>query len=104
MGLKIEISSNLEIVNFLAVTLNLNDNSYKPFNKTNTILTYINVSSNHSTPIIKQVPNVINIKINRLSSSKNIYNFIMEPYITAAIKMNLSTQKPKDITIIGTIV
>ena len=27
MGLKIEISSNLKIVNFLDVTLNLNDNS-----------------------------------------------------------------------------
>ena len=31
MGLKIEISSDLNIVNFLDITLNLNDNSYKPF-------------------------------------------------------------------------
>ena len=31
MGLKIEISFNLKIVNYLDATLNLNDNSYKPF-------------------------------------------------------------------------
>ncbi len=30
MGLKIEINSNLKIVNFLDATFNLNDNSYKP--------------------------------------------------------------------------
>ena len=63
MGLKIEISLNLKIVNFLDVILNLNDNSYKPFNKFNTIPRYINVSSNHPTSMIKQIPNVINIRI-----------------------------------------
>ena len=36
MGLKREISSNLKIVNFLDVTFDLSDNSYKPSNKTNT--------------------------------------------------------------------
>ena len=39
IGLEIEINSNLKIVYFLDVTFNLNDNSYKPFNKTNTIPT-----------------------------------------------------------------
>ena len=37
MGLKIEISSNLEIVDVLDITLNLNKNSYKPFSKSNAI-------------------------------------------------------------------
>ena len=37
MGLKIKISSNLKIVSFLDVTLNLNDNSYKPFSKNTNI-------------------------------------------------------------------
>ena len=58
----------------------MNDNSYKPFSKTNTILTYINVSSNHPASIVKQIPNAINIKINRLSSSKNIFNNHKEFY------------------------
>ena len=32
----------------------------------------MNVSSNHPLSIVKQIPNAINIRINRLSSSKNI--------------------------------
>ena len=87
MRLKIEISSNVKIVYFLDVTFNLNDNSYKPFNKTNTITTYINVSSSYPTPIIKQIPYTIDIRRNRLSSSKMIFNnhkkIIRKPYLTA---------------------
>ena len=69
-------------------------NYYKPFNKTNTIPLYINISSNHPTPIIKQIPNAVNIKINRLSSSKifnNHQEFIMKPYVIVDIRMNLNT-------------
>ena len=39
MGLKIEINSNLKIVNFLDVTPNLSTNSCKPFIKANAIPT-----------------------------------------------------------------
>ena len=53
MGLKIEISSKLKIVNFLDLSLNLKDNSYKSFSKSTTIPTYINVSSNHPESIVK---------------------------------------------------
>ena len=67
------IGSNLKIVNFLDVNLNSNDNSYKPFRETNVIPTYINVNSNQPASIVKQIPNAINIRINRLSF-KNIFN------------------------------
>ena len=40
----------------------------------------MNVSSNHSSSIIKQIPNAINIRINSLSSSKNIFNNHKEFY------------------------
>ena len=73
-----EISSNLKITDFLDVTLNLN--TYKSFSKTNVILTYINVSSNHPASIVKQIPNTINIRINRLSSSKSIFDNHKEFY------------------------
>ena len=66
MGIKIEISSNLKIVNFSDVTLNLSNNSYKPFSKSPTIPTYINISSNHTASIVKQIHDAINIRINRL--------------------------------------
>ena len=35
---------------------------------------YINISPNHHVSIVKQIPNAINITIDILSSSKNIFN------------------------------
>ena len=35
VGLKIDIKSNLKIVDYLDITFNLNDSSYKPYNKPN---------------------------------------------------------------------
>ena len=78
------------MVNFLDVTLNLNDNSYKPFSKTNALPTYIIVSSNHPASIIKQIPNAVNIRISRLSLSKNIFNNHKEFSNEVVIKMNFS--------------
>ena len=73
MRLRMEIISNLKILVFLVVTLNLSDYSYKPFNKFNAIPTYININSNQPASIVEQFPDVIIIRINRLSSIK-IYN------------------------------
>ena len=56
LGFKIEVSSNNKIINFLDVTLNLSNNTYKPFLKTDQYPFYINVTSNHPKTIIKQVP------------------------------------------------
>ena len=44
LGFKFE---NIKIANFLDVTLNLSDNSYRLFLKTNQHPSYINVNSNH---------------------------------------------------------
>ena len=70
--MRIETSSNLEIVNFLDVIFNL-DKSFKTFNKNNHIPTYVNINLNHPKSIIKQIPNTVNLGINRLSSFKNIF-------------------------------
>ena len=51
-GLDLEIECNLKIVNYLDVTLNLNDGTYKPYRKPNDVTTYINVKSNHPPNII----------------------------------------------------
>ena len=88
MELKVEISLNLKIIYILDRILNLNDNSYKPFNKTKTIPTCINVSSDNPLSIIKQILNAIHIRMNRLSSSK-IYSIITKNFLMVAIKMNL---------------
>ena len=56
---KIEISSNIKVANFLDVTLNLSDNSYRTFLKTIQYSSYVNVNSIHPCSIIKQVPKLL---------------------------------------------
>ena len=94
LELKSEISSNLKIEIYFDVTLNLSTNSYEPFSKSNAITKYINITSNFPVFIIKSIPNVINIKINRLSSSKTylmtIMNSTIKLYIIAVIKIILN--------------
>ena len=63
LGFKIEISSNIRIVNFLDVTLDLSNNSYKPFIKTNQNPSYINVNSNPPKNIIKHISKAVNLRI-----------------------------------------
>ena len=73
LAVRIEIASNLKIVDFLDVTFNLNNGTFKPFSKNNSTPTYINTDSNHPRSLLKQIPNVMNQRINRLSSCKRIF-------------------------------
>ena len=80
---KIEITSNIKIVNFLDVTLHLSNNSYKPFIKTNQNPSYINVNSNHPKNIIKQIPKAVNLRIGKLSANEKIFKESCKKYIDA---------------------
>ena len=59
----------MEIVNYLDVTLNLNDGSYRPYKKPNDE-TNIHVNSDHPPSILKQLPVSIEKRLSSLSSSK----------------------------------
>ena len=65
-GFKFEIKTNLHIVDFLDITFNLSDETYKPYKKPNDQLLYVKSSSNHLPQIIKQLPISIS---NRLSNN-----------------------------------
>ena len=78
--LNIEISCNMKIVNYLDVTLNLNDGSYRPYHKPNDELMYIHSESNHPPAIIKQLPLSIQARLRTLSSSKEIFDEDVRPY------------------------
>ena len=82
-GFKIEISSNIKIVNFLDVTLDLSNNSYKPFIKTNQNPSYININSNHPKNITKQIPKAVNLRICKLSANEKIFKESSKRYIDA---------------------
>ena len=55
INFKIEIVTNLTKVDFLDVTFNLENNTYRPYKKPNEKLIYIDVSSNHPPQIKKQL-------------------------------------------------
>ena len=71
-ALNIEINCNLKSVDYLDVTFDLNDGTYKPFNKPNNSPTYLHVESNHPPSVIKQIPLSISKRISNNSSSKQI--------------------------------
>ena len=56
---KIEIVTKLTEVEFLDVTFNLENNTYHLYKETNDKLIYIDVSSNHSPQIKKQLTKII---------------------------------------------
>ena len=72
-GLDIIINCNMKIVNYLDVTLNLNDGSYRPYKKPNEETSYIHVNSDHPPSILKQLPKSIEKRLSSLSSSKEIF-------------------------------
>ena len=72
--LNIVIKCNLNIVDYLDVTLNLLNNTYKPFSKPNNEINYIHKESNHPPSIIKQIPFSIESRVSSLSSNEKIFN------------------------------
>ena len=93
VGFKIEIQTHLKIVNFLDVTFNLANGTYRPYKKANESLLYINTSSNHPPQVIKQLPTSISERPSNNSSSEEIFNASKFEYETAL--KNSSYQQTK---------
>ena len=81
--LSIVCETNLKIVDFLDVTLDLTTGKYKPYNKPGNIPLNINVKSNHPPNIIKNLPESISRGINKLSSSKSVFDNSKDLYNNA---------------------
>ena len=81
-GLNITIDVNLKVVDFLDVTLNLNNKSYYPFRKPNNKPLYINKNSNYPPQILKQLPEMINSKYSNNSCSEEVFNDVKPLYQT----------------------
>ena len=65
------------------MTLDLFNNSYKPFIKTDQCPSYINVNSNHPKSIIKQVPKALILRIRNLSANEKIFQESSKIYMDA---------------------
>ena len=64
----------MKVVNYLDFTFNLNDGTYRPYQKPGNIILYIHVESNHPPNIIKQIPKTIEKCLSQLSSNEEIFN------------------------------
>ena len=64
----------MKIVNYLDVSLNLNNSNNKPYQKPGNEILYIHKDSNHPPSILKQIPASIEKRISTLSSNETIFN------------------------------
>ena len=85
-GLKITIQANLKVVDFLDITLDLENNSYKPYTKPNSSILYVNVESNHPPNIVKNIPENVNKRLSSISKNEEIFKSSTLPYQEALDK------------------
>ena len=71
--LQIIIECNLKVINYLDVTFNLNDGSYRPYENPNGETHYIDIQSDQPPSITKQLSRSIEKHLSQLSSSNNIF-------------------------------
>ena len=70
-GLEIVTEYNLSIENYLDVTLNFDDGSFRPCGKPYDIIQYINKESNQPPNLIKHLPASIEKRLSNSSSDEN---------------------------------
>ena len=96
-NLKVTATANLKRVDFLDITFDLTDNTYKPYRKPNDEPLYINRLSNHPPSFLHQLPASINKRINRLSCNKTTFDAAAPLYNDALKQSNFNeylTHKP----------
>ena len=96
LGFRITTNTNLKIVNFLDLTLNLKKGTFKPYKKENDTPIYIHTSSNHP-PLIIKYPNQLAADYNSSSidifiKNKHIYDNILK---NSGYKQTLEYTPPK---------
>ena len=85
-GLEIVIECNRKSVDYLDVTLNLSDGSFRPYHKPGDETNYIHAKSDHPPSIIKQLPVAVEKRISDLSSTEEIFEQSKQHYQAALAK------------------
>ena len=68
-----DLDINNHTVNFLDITLNLQEEKFSPYRKPNNDPLYIDRRSNHPPSVIKELPNLIGKRISSLSSDESCF-------------------------------
>ena len=85
-GLKITIEANKKVINYLDVTLNLNNGKHQPYMKPGNTPLYVHAKSNHPPEILKRIPESINQRLSDISSDEREFNNAAPPYQVALEK------------------
>ena len=101
-GLNITISSNLKVVDFLDLTLDLSTGTYKTYNKPNNTPLYVHVESNHPPNVTKNIPLAVNKRISSNSSTPELFESTKAPFQKAlqdsGYKHNLNFEQTNSIS------
>ena len=79
-GLSITIETNLTVVNYLDVTLDLHNEKFYPYRKPNDHPLYIHKDSNHPPHVTKQLPISINKRLSSISCNKQAFDSFKGDY------------------------
>ena len=98
--LKITIEANKTIVNFLAVTLDLQSGKHYPYTKEGNVPLYVHKKSNRPPSILKNIPDSINKRLSEISSDRHCFDNAKTVYQEALNKSgynyNLSYNEPRN--------
>ena len=93
------IQCSMKVVNYLDVTFNLNDGTYKPYTKQNNEIKYIQKNSNHPPSVIRQIPLSIESRLSTLSFNEIIFQEAVPSYQKAlqnsGYRHTLTYKRPK---------
>ena len=99
-GLKITIEMRLHKVDYLDVTLDIANNTYRPYKKPNDKIIYIHKDSNHPLNIKKELPKMIEKRLSSISKNEEIFNDSIAEYQNAlknsGFKSKLQFQKQEN--------
>ena len=70
----------MQSTDFLDISLNLKNQTYAPYRKTNNEIKYIKTESNHPNSIIKQIPSMIGKRITKKSINNDEFNKVANDY------------------------
>ena len=84
--LKITIDMGINNVDFLDVSFDLHNDTYKPYMKPNNEPVYIHRKSNHPPSIVKQIPTMIGKRLSELSKNEQVFEEARPKYEEALRK------------------
>ena len=91
LGLRITIRTNLRVVDFLDLTMDLESGKHFPYRKPNDAPTYVHKLSNHPPSILRNIPDAISRRITDVSSDEHAF-VQASPIYNAALKASGYTE------------